>query len=236
MLIWDRPNCGEADISFAGESESVMCADALAALLKALDFGPTLLVGGSGGSRQSLITAARHADVVKAMFLFWLSGGPIGMMGVAMHYCGEAGIAATRGGMEAVAELRMFKEPIERNPGNRDRILSQEPKAFIARMQAWANGFSLRDGSPIPGMEADQFRSLTMPTMILRSGSTDIHHPRETSEEVHRLIPGSHLAEPPWGDNEWNERQVAAAQSGVGLFSRWPLLAPQIIAFFSTFE
>ena len=32
-VIWDRPNCGESDISFNGENESVMNADTLAALL-----------------------------------------------------------------------------------------------------------------------------------------------------------------------------------------------------------
>ena len=49
-VIWDRPNCGESDISFAGETESAMNADALAGLLAKLDFGPTMLVGGSAGS------------------------------------------------------------------------------------------------------------------------------------------------------------------------------------------
>ncbi len=29
-------------------------------------------------------------------------------------------------------------------------------------------------------------------------------HTRRTSEWVHELIPGSILAEPPWGDQEWN--------------------------------
>src|SRR4051812_44525810 len=59
-LIWDRPNCGESSVNFTGPSESVMQADPLAALLRHLDFGPTVIVGGSGGARISLLTAARN--------------------------------------------------------------------------------------------------------------------------------------------------------------------------------
>ncbi len=73
-------------------------------------------------------------------------------------------------------------------------------------------------------------RALEMPVMILRSGLSDFHHPRETTEAVHALIPGSQIAEPPWGDREWLERLAASAASG-GPFVRWPLLAPQILEF-----
>jgi hypothetical protein len=45
---------------------------------------------------------------------------------------------------------------------------------------------------------------------------------------------GSHLVEPPWGDEEWNQRSDAAS-SGTGfLFERWPLLAPQLLEFAET--
>ena len=34
VLIWDRPNCGESDVCFRGDSESEMQADMLAGLLR----------------------------------------------------------------------------------------------------------------------------------------------------------------------------------------------------------
>jgi len=231
VLIWDRPNSGESDISFDGETESLMCADALAGLLRALDFGPTLLVGGSAGSRASLLAALRHPQVAKALFLLWISGGPIGLTVLAMHYCAESGLAAARGGMERVAALPMFKEPLECNPGNRDRLLGIDPQAFIARMQDWVRASFTTNGSPVPGLRAEDFAALRLPVLILRSGASDIHHPRAISEAVHRLIPGSRLAEPPWGDNEWNERLAARDETGEGLFSRWALLAAPILRF-----
>ena len=42
---------------FGGTSESEVQADALGALLRHLDLGPTVIVGGSGGARVSLLAA-----------------------------------------------------------------------------------------------------------------------------------------------------------------------------------
>ena len=50
-LIWDRPNCGASDLAFRGDSESDLNADILAGLIRKLDLGPTILAGGSAGSR-----------------------------------------------------------------------------------------------------------------------------------------------------------------------------------------
>ena len=50
VLTWDRPNCGASSVEFRGRSESEVQADALGALLRHLDLGPTVIAGGSGGS------------------------------------------------------------------------------------------------------------------------------------------------------------------------------------------
>jgi pimeloyl-ACP methyl ester carboxylesterase len=216
VLIWDRPNCGQSAISFAGETESRMNADVQAGLLQALGLGRVLLVGGSAGSRVSLLTAIRHPDVVERLFLLWISGGGVGL--------------ASLGGMEAVAALPSWKEQLTRNPGNRQRMLRQDVTAFIDSMKRWAWSFFPKEDCPVPDMLPSDLRALRMPVMILRSGVSDFHHPRETTEAVHALIPGSQMAEPPWGDREWLER-LAASAGGEGPFVRWPLLAPQILEF-----
>jgi pimeloyl-ACP methyl ester carboxylesterase len=191
---------------------------------------PALLVGGSAGSRVSLLTAEFHPDVVSKLFIFWISGGPIGLATLTMTYCAASAFAANSGGMEAVAKLPEWAESIRRNPGNRARILSQNPERFIETMQRWGGSFFPLAGSPVPGMTAESFRSIRVPTMVLRSGKSDLHHTRKTSEEVHALIAGAIIAEPPWPDNEWNMRGAARAK-GEGLFGNWPKLAPQILDF-----
>src|SRR5262245_58679254 len=87
VVIWDRPNTGESDVCFEGESESEMQADALAGLIAHLGLGPTVIAGGSGGSRVSLLAAARHPDVAAALALWWISGGVVGLIGLGTHYC-----------------------------------------------------------------------------------------------------------------------------------------------------
>src|SRR3954453_20727157 len=57
VLIWDRPNCGESDVCFRGDSESEMQADVLAVLVRQLDLAPAVVIGGSGGARVSLLAA-----------------------------------------------------------------------------------------------------------------------------------------------------------------------------------
>jgi pimeloyl-ACP methyl ester carboxylesterase len=223
VLIWDRPNCGESAISFAGETESRMNADVQAGLLRALGLGRVLLVGGSAGSRVSLLTAIRHPDVVERLFLLWISGGAVGLASLAYYYCHESLAAAAMGGMEAVAALPSC-------PGNRERMLRQDVTAFIHSMKTWAGSFFPKEDCPVPDMLPSDLRALRLPVMILRSGLSDFHHPRETSEAVHALIPGSQMVEPPWGDREWLER-LAASAGGGGPFVRWPLLAPQILEF-----
>jgi pimeloyl-ACP methyl ester carboxylesterase len=230
VLIWDRPNCGESDLSFRGKSESILNADTLAGLVRALKLEPALLIGGSAGSRVSLLTAIRDPGVADRLFLLWISGGALGLAVLAYHYCHDQLAAAAMGGMPAVAALPSFKEALSRNPGNRDRLLGQDTNTFIQTMKTWAEAFVPAADSPVPGSTAAQLRALKMPIMILRSGESDFHHPRVTSEGVHALIPGSQIAEPPWGDREWLDRLQAQA-AGEGLFARWPLLAPQILAF-----
>jgi pimeloyl-ACP methyl ester carboxylesterase len=229
-VIWDRPNCGESDISFAGETESRMNADALAGLLRALDMAPALVIGGSAGARVSLLTAVHHPDVVERLAVLWITGGALSLAMLANLYCHDPMFMAARDGMEAVAALPSFREPLERNPRNREILLSQDPQAFVAKMMAWGAALLGTGEQPVPGLDAGQLAGLKMPVMVFRSGQSDVHHPRETSEAVHRAIPGAKLVEPPWGDREWLNRTKAQEQ-GEGLFAHWPLLAPQLLEF-----
>ncbi len=230
VLIWDRPNTGESDMCFDGPSESIQNADALGGLLKALDFPPSLLIGGSGGARDTLLTAIRHPEVARKVFLLWISGGAVGVTGVAYFYTHDHAFAALAEGMEAVAALPGWKEQMERNPGNRDRLRAWEPMAFFHKMQAWAGAFLPQPGMPMPGVSTRDLEAIKVPVCLLRSGESDIHHSRETSETVAAAIPGVMLAEPPWGDREWIDRMIAQGR-GEGLFANWPKLAPQILAF-----
>jgi pimeloyl-ACP methyl ester carboxylesterase len=231
VLVWDRPNTGASDICFTGASESEMQADRLAGLLRALDLAPAVIVGGSGGSRISLLTAARHPDVASKLAMWWISGGTFGLLTLAVVYCGESIRAAWQGGMEAVVELPDWAESLERNPGNRQRFLDLDPHEFIATLERWMRVYCPDPAATVPGLPDAACAALDLPTLIFRSGASDPYHTRATSEQVHALIPGAQLVEPPWGDREWIERSDAARAGTGGLFERWALLAPQLLDF-----
>jgi pimeloyl-ACP methyl ester carboxylesterase len=233
VLLWDRPGCGASDIAFTAPSESVMNCEALVGLVRALQLKDIVLVGGSAGSRISLMAAARMPDNVKKIAVWWLSGGAIGLAGLAWFYCGDQVAAASRGGMEAVVALPSWAEQIGKNPRIRDILLRQDADEYIALMQKWAQAFGYRDDTPMPGISAEDFARLTMPILVFRSGRSDMAHTRRTSEWVHELLPNSIMQEPPWGDQEWNYVSTFPVDPANrrGRFERWPLIAPDVLKF-----
>lgn len=231
VLLWDRPNCGASDICFDTDNESQLQGVTLTRLIRALDLGPTALAAGSGGSRVALIAASRDPEIISHLVVWWISGGITGLLSLAAYYCCDQAIAASHGGMEAVAGLPAWADQLRRNPANREVILSQDVDRFIETMEQWAMVYVPSDSSPVPGMSPGDFARLTMPVRVYRSGVSDLSHTRRTSEWVHELIPHSELVDPPWPDNEWNQRCVKAMQTGSGHFAGWPALAPEILEF-----
>lgn len=227
VIRWDRPNCGASSVEFRGASESEIQAEALAGLLRHLGVGPTVMIGGSGGARVSLLAAARNPDVAAALAMWWISGGVYGLHVLAEYYCAPSVHAAWHGGMEAVVELAMWQEVLERNPANRDRILAMDRLEFIAVMERWMMAYYPCDPtSLVPGLAQRDINQLALPILVFRSGSTDINHPRRTSEQLAAGLPGAELVEPPWGDDEWNQR---SADRSAPRFAGWPQLVPQLI-------
>jgi pimeloyl-ACP methyl ester carboxylesterase len=228
VLIWDRPNCGASDLCFTSTSESAMQADTLAALIRALGLGPTVIAGGSGGARVAMLTAARHRDVAAGLAVWWISGGAFGLMSLGVHYCGQSLAKAWEDGMEAVIALPEWQEVLTRNPSNRQRFLDQDRLEFVATMERWMLAYCPREDDLVPGLPNAEARSIDIPTLVFRSGESDAYHTRATSEEIAKVLPRARLIEPPWGDREWIER-LAATSTGGSLFERWRLLAPQLI-------
>ena len=227
-VVWDRPNCGESDVCFTGTSESAMQADILAGLLRELGLGPTVIIGGSGGSRVSLLTAARHPDVAAGLAMWWISGGTYGLMSLGLHYCSGSLIAAWEGDMAPVVELEEWSEVLERNPRNRGIFLDQNAPEFVATMERWMAAYCACGEELIPGLPDAEARKVTLPTLVFRSGASDRHHTRATSESLAALLPNAELVDPPWGDREWLDRGAAREAGEGSLFSRWHLLAPQL--------
>jgi len=134
--------------------------------------------------------------------------------------------------MEAVIALEQWEEVLERNPKNRDRFLAMDRQEFLDVMDSWALAYCPCEDSLVPGLTDDDIARLNVPILVFRSGTTDMSHTRATSERLAANLPNAQLVEPPWGDNEWNERGIDYA--GGSLFIRWPLLVPQLVEWAGT--
>ncbi len=232
VLLWDRPNCGLSDVSFNAPTESQLHARTLMDLIAGLGLGPTALVGGSAGSRVSMIAAALAPQSVSHLIMWWISGGTIGLMQLSAFYCGDAATRAGVGGMEAVLDSPSWAEQVARNPRAREALLAMDPDEFVAILQRWARAYIPTDLSPVPGMTPADFAALKMPVLMFRNGLRDVSHPRETSDSVHDLIAQSRMIDPPWREDEWNlNRGELARGQSQGLFVSWPQAADIVANF-----
>jgi len=226
VLIWDRPNCGASDLHFAGPSESGMQADFLVRLVRELGLARVTLVGGSAGARISLFAAHQAPDIVSGLMLCWISGGLISMMRLGSYYCCEPAEEAALKGMEAVAAMPIWAQQLAANPRNLPYMLAFDRNAFIAQMEHWAAGYIPSADTPVNGIPKADFACMTMPARILRGSPRDLYHPAWVCEEVTALMPNARLIDPPWHIDAFADRM----NDGKGLFSDWPMLAPEVIA------
>jgi 2-hydroxy-6-oxonona-2,4-dienedioate hydrolase len=234
VLLWDRPNCGKSDVQFYGQSESHMRAQTLHALVTALDMGPCILAGGSGGARDSMLTTMLYPDIVTKLVVWNIVGGVYGTFVLGSFYIVPS-ILAVRGlGMEGVVKVAEWKERIAQNPANEQRFLDLDADEFLKVMLRWLNAFVSKPGQTIPGVEDELFDNIKVPTLIIRGGENDLDHPKRTSLEVSCLIKGSKLIDPPWPEDAWERAGEDRARGKVkrfNMFDTWVQAAPPILKF-----
>lgn len=234
VLLWDRPNCGASDVQFYGQSESHMRAETLHGLLTALDTGPVVLAGGSGGARDSMLTTILYPELVSKLVLWNIVGGIYGTFNLGAHYVLPSLQVARGLGVEGLPRMREWRELIEANPTNRERLLALDRDEFVKLSLRWLNAYVAKPGQTVPGVDDELFDRITVPTLIIRGGAQDLDHPKRTSLEVHCLIAGSTLIDPPWPEDAWERAVEDRAHQRVdryNLFDTWVLAAPAILSF-----
>jgi len=155
VLLWDRPNCGASDMCFTGESESAMQAQVLVELVRQLQLGPVAVGGGSAGARTAMLAAARDPAAISHLLLWWISGRVLSQLSLGANYCSEPAVAASMGGMDAVAILPSLAEQMVRNPRNLEILRGQDVAQFIAVMERWADAFVPGPDKLLPGMSRE---------------------------------------------------------------------------------
>jgi 2-hydroxy-6-oxonona-2,4-dienedioate hydrolase len=236
VLLWDRPNCGKSDVQFYGQSESHMRAETLKLLVEALGIGPVILLGGSGGARDSMLTTMLYPDLVRKLVVWNIVGGVYGSFVLGSYYIVPSILAVRGAGMKAVAQVQEWRERIAENPDNEARFAAQDADEFLKLMLRWLNAFVPKPGQTIPGVEDEMFDNIRVPTLIIRGGENDLDHPKRTSLEVHCLIKGSQLIDPPWPEDAWEragEKRASGKVKRFNMFDTWVQAAPAILDFLS---
>jgi pimeloyl-ACP methyl ester carboxylesterase len=192
VLLHDRRNCGASDVVIDGaQSEYEIWADDLYELLGELNALPAIVGGSSSGCRLAILYALRHPASIRALLLWRVTGGAFAANRLAENYYGQYITAARDGGMAAVCATEHFRERIEGNPANRDKLMAMDPAHFIAVMEHWRDYFLKGAELPVIGASESDLNSITVPTCIIPGN--DKTHGRQSGETAHQLIRNSEL-------------------------------------------
>jgi pimeloyl-ACP methyl ester carboxylesterase len=226
VLLHDRRNCGASDVAIEGdESEYEIWADDLHELLSQLDALPAFVGGSSSGCRLSLLFALRHPEAVRGLLLWRVTGGEFAVNRLAQNYYGDFIEVAQQGGMAAVAETEFFKERIDSNPANRERLLGMAPQHFIDVMSRWREYFLQSANLPVIGATEEALRSIQVPACVVPGH--DWTHPRHVGETASRLLGNAelHILMPEDRDvdlavEEWDDKEDELAAIFIDFLNR----------------
>jgi len=244
VLIWDRRNCGASDIAMEDTpSEHDLWVEDLHEMLKALDMSPAYLAGACNGAALSLQMARRHPEDARGLILvappFYYTAATSACAHITDGQYFKLIAAAENKGMQAVIDesteawvrlgsaraepgdgfLKWVAETIAMNPGNRDRLLAMDPKAFAAILRRWASWYGQGPGH-VHGAPYDDIRPITLPALVAHG--FDPIHPRDTAEALYRLLPNAEWVE--YSDRYTEEEMAQAGYS-------WALALPFMEAF-----
>lgn len=192
VLLHDRRNCGASDVVFDGSgSEHDVWADDLYALGGELGALPMYVGGSSAGARLAILYAMRHADGLRGLLLWRVTGGQEAVDRLAENYYGQFIKIARAGGMQAVCESEHFSECIKARPSNRERLLKTDVEHFITVMMYWRECFLQSANLPIVGATEVQLRAIKVPACVI--AGNDVIHTPATARKAASLIPNSEL-------------------------------------------
>ena len=212
-----------------------MRAQTLAAMVGELDPGPVVGLGGSGGARDTILFTMLYPHLVTKLGVWNIVGGTFSSMSLAGVYSMAELRTVRASGIEGIIEMPglagSWPDLVAANPRNADRLRAIGAQEFERVIERWFDAFVPKANEPIPGVPEWQFESIHVPTLIIRGGEKDYDHPKRTSFEVHALIKGSRLIEPPWPEDAWEAASAARAAGHGGIFDPWVQAAPALLQF-----
>ena len=206
VIIYDRRNLGQSQVTFGSEPQMVEEGEDLHVLIERLGVAPVALYGMSSGGRSNMILASRYPDDVAALVIAPLTGGPLAAMRLSeeyfFKYLHEEKLTTLKDhisaspltSMEALGKTPLWSAYLARNtPEKRERFYNASIEDFLAAMETSGEHLQATRGQTALGMNDEDLVALEIPaTLILHHGSyRDCLHPVTNTRAATTLIPNS---------------------------------------------
>ena len=205
VIIYDRRNLGQSEVTFGSDPQMVEEGEDLHILIKRLGVAPTSLFGMSSGARSNLILASRYPDDIAALIIAPLTGGPLAAARLSEDYffkylhdkklsTRKHIVTSPLTTMKAVAETPLWSAYLARNtPEKRERFFNADIDDFLAAMKASGEHLQATRYQTALGMTDDEVTALKVPaTLILHhTAYSDYLHPVTNTRAATTLIANS---------------------------------------------
>ena len=227
VFLHDRRNTGASDILIEGEEiEEITWADDLHELLTQHDALPGFIGGSSAGARTAMLFAIRHPEAVKGLLLLRVTGGEFAAGRLPENYYGQYIRIAEEGGMAAIRATDQYRERMEANADNREKLENMDAADYIAVMKRLMALFVAGVHYPVMGIPEDDVRGITAPTIIIPGN--DNTHASASGRVAHQMISGSQFHQLPIEDqdvplipfDEWAPHEAEITDTFVGFMKR----------------
>ncbi len=205
VIIYDRRNLGQSEVSFGGQPQMVEEGEDLHVLIERLGVAPTALYGMSSGARSNMILASRYPQDIAALVIAPLTGGPYAAARLSedyfFKYLPEKKLSTRQhiGGlpittMQALAETDLWSAYLARNtPEKRERFSNANIDDFLAAMKTSGEHLQSTRYQTALGMKDEELAALKVPaTLILHHDQySDNLHPITNTRSATTLIENS---------------------------------------------
>jgi len=205
VIIYDRRNLGQSEVTFGSEPQMVEEGEDLHVLIERLDVAPVALYGMSSGGRSNMILALRYPEDVAALVIAPLTGGPLAASRLSEEYFFKYlhneklstvahGSKSPLTSMKDVGETPLWSAYLARNtPEKQERFFNADINDFLAAMKTSGDHLRATRYQTALGMDDEDLAALKIPaTLILHHGSfTDYLHPVTNTRAATTLIPNS---------------------------------------------
>jgi pimeloyl-ACP methyl ester carboxylesterase len=205
VIIYDRRNLGQSEVSFGSEPQMVEEGEDLHVLIDRLGVAPTALYGMSSGARSNMILASRYPDDIAALVIAPLTGGPYAAARLSEDYFFKylpekklatrqhiSGLPLTT--MQDLAQTELWSTYLARNtPAKQQRFFNADISDFLGEMKTSGEHLQATRYHTALGMRDEELAALDVPaTLILHHDQySDNLHPITNTRAATTLIPNS---------------------------------------------